>query len=52
MAKRKGISGSFQALYKSYIARLKALGCTFCPACHCYSYHAPNTCAQTERKAA
>jgi len=43
---------SFGTLYKGYIARLKALGCTFCPTCYCYVTHAPNSCASALRKAA
>ena len=42
----------FGTLYKSFIARLKALGCTFCPACHCYVTHAAMSCAVSLRKAA
>jgi putative component of membrane protein insertase Oxa1/YidC/SpoIIIJ protein YidD len=42
---------SFGTLYKGYIARLKALGCTFCPACYAYTLHAPDSCVALSKAA-
>lgn len=38
MAGRKGSTKreAFGPLYRSFIARLKALGCVFCPTCYAY----------------
>lgn len=33
---RKVVVSEFGKLYRSYIERLKKLGCTFCPSCHAY----------------
>lgn len=40
-----------EAHHGKMIARLKVLGCTFCPACYAYTLHAPGSCVAL-RKAA